>query len=414
MNAERGRLLSTIAWRFLRGRRSRLLDGAARSALAATALGVAAMVVAMALITGYRDALQRKLTQGNAAVMAYPLSREVVAPAEERIAELRSVDGVEGVRQVTYGRAILRSRANPSGVDVTLRGVDDAEALRGMRTQTTAAAGLFERQEEGAPPGVLLGRDLWQALAPESDETLQLMALGASNGRPRFRYLSVRAAGDFSSGLSEFDERFVLIERSVLEHLAGANVGSKVLEVLTADPSRSLEVARGVEEVLGPQYMVLDWREHNRELFTALQVQKLMLFLMLGLIVVVSTFNVASSLLLLVRERTRDIGVLAAIGLEPRSLRRLFLLYGGGLSVGGVVFGVAAGSALSWFLTRFEIIRFNSELAAIYFLRSVPLQVLWSDLAAIVVFTLVVTMLACWLPARRLGRTQPAVALRAE
>ncbi|MDH3255813.1 MAG: FtsX-like permease family protein, partial [Acidobacteriota bacterium] len=141
---------------------------------------------------------------------------------------------------------------------------------------------------------------------------------------------------------------------------------------------------------------------------------KLGLFLLLGLIVVVSTFNVASSLLVLVRERTRDIGVLAAVGLSPKALRRLFLLYGGGLSLGGVTVGIVIGSLAAWVLTRYQLIRFDPELAAIYFLSSVPLEVRVVDLLAISGFTVTVTLIACWLPAQRLGRIQPSTALRME
>jgi lipoprotein-releasing system permease protein len=409
----RGRLLTTIAWRFLRGRRTRLLDGAARSALAATAIGVAAMVVAMALMSGYRDALQRKLTQDRVAVMAYPLTPSAfeIEPAEQD--EIMALDGVTGLRRVGYGQGSLRSAARPGGVDVTLRGVDRVESLSG-----------FGRIERFGPPdaaggasqasGIVVGRDLLHSLSLEPGEVVRLLVLGARQGRPRFSYLTVTVTGTFASGLSEFDQRLVVLDRELLESLAGATVGETIFEVLVADAAASSQVAERVRELLGPDYLIMDWPELNRELFTALEVQKLALFLLLGLIVVVSTFNVASSLLVLVRERTRDIGVLAAVGLSPQALRRLFLLYGGGLSLGGVVVGVALGGGAAWVMTRYELIRFDPELAAIYFLSSVPLDVRLVDLLAIAGFTFAVTLLACWLPARRLGRIQPASALRAE
>lgn len=408
-----GLLLAEVAWRFLHSRRTRLLDGAARSALAATAIGVAAMVVAMALMTGYKGALQRKLTQGRIAVMAYPLTPSAFEIDDQTRRDLLGMEAVEGVRRVSYGQGSLRSRARPDGTDVTLRGVEAAAAMEGLGTVERLPA-LETGASSADSAEVVVGKDLATRVAAQPGEVLRLLVLGAREGRPRFSYRSVRITATFSSGLSEFDQKLVVLDRDTLEELIGAAVGETIFEILVSDASRSTAVAEGVRTILGPDYLVLDWPELNRELFTALEVQKLALFFLLGLIVVVSTFNVASSLLVLVRERTRDIGVLAALGLSPRALRHLFLLYGGGLSLGGVAVGVTAGSALAWLLTRYELIRFDPELAAIYFLSSVPLEVRLIDVAAIGGFTLVVTVLACWLPSRRLGSIRPAAALRSE
>ena len=142
--------------------------------------------------------------------------------------------------------------------------------------------------------------------------------------------------------------------------------------------------------------------------------QQIALFFVLGLIVLVSTFNVASSLVVLVRDRMRDVGVLAAIGLTPGELRSIFLFYGGALGVVGCICGVVLGAGIAWALTEFELIRFDPELAAIYFISSVPFRVDFADLMRVVGFTLVVTLVACWLPARKAGRVQPATALRYE
>ena len=408
----KSRLLAQIAWRFLRSRRTRLLDGAARSALAATAIGVTAMVVAMALMTGYREELEKKLTQDRIAVMAYPLEETAFDLEEQAESAILGLPAVENVRRVGYGQGSLRSVARPDGADVTLRGVESTSALEGLgkieRWSRSGEASSSDRIE------IIVGKDLAGRLSPAPGEVLRLLVLGVHEGRPRFSYRSVTIGGTFSSGLSEFDQRLVVVDRKVLEEVGVATVGETIFEILVSDARQTTAVAERARKILGPNYLVLDWPELNRELFTALEVQKLALFFLLGLIVVVSTFNVASSLLVLVRERTRDIGVLAAVGLSPRALRRLFLLYGGGLSLGGVLVGIAVGSCAAWLLTHYELIRFDPELAAIYFLSSVPLDVRLTDVVAISGFTLAVTLLACWLPARRLGRIQPATALRAE
>jgi len=405
----------SIAWRFLRGRNSRLLDGTARAALIATTLGVTALVVAMALMTGYRKDLQQKLVRGNAAVMAYPIGGGMWDLEDETRRAIESIPGVEGLRRVSYGQGALASRHLPDGVEVTLRGVEPGHHL-GSLGQVNLEPGFDPAGDwtSGDVPALVVGSSLLRRLDPEPGEPLRLMVLGAQRGRPRFRYSSARSVGTFTTGFSEFDQAWVVASRSLLERLSGGGEAMELFEIGVSDLSAADHIGQEVESILGDDFLVVDWRSLNRELFTALKVQQIALFFVLGLIVVVSTFNVASTLVVLVRERMRDVGVLAALGLRPAELRKVFLIYGGGLGGVGCTLGVALGWTVSWILTRFELIRFDPEMAAIYFIDSVPFRVELFDVLTIVVFTLAVTVVACWLPARRAGWMSPSAALRYE
>jgi lipoprotein-releasing system permease protein len=409
-----GPLAWVVAWRFLRGHRSRLLDGTARAALLATALGVTAMMIAMALMTGYREDLQSKLVRGNAAVIAYPVGTASQALTPARRAALLKIPGVRKVGRVAYGQGSLGSPERPQGLEVVLRGIDPGDLSEG---QLAATAEQIGTGKDGIP-GAVLGADLSARLGAKTGDVLRLVALGFSAGRPRFRYQSLRITGTFATGFAEFDRSWVLLDRPVVERLmggmAGDNTGSDLVELTVADPAEAPRIAEAATAVLEPDFIVTDWRQLNRELFTALKLQQIALFLVLGLIVLVSTFNVASTLVVLVRERMRDIGLLGALGLPPGSLRRIFLLYGGFLGGLGTLLGVTFGWAVCWVLTTFELIRFDSEVAAIYFIRSVPFRVEISDVLAIVGFAFLVTLLACLVPAWRAARIEPSSALRYE
>jgi lipoprotein-releasing system permease protein len=395
-----------VAWRFLRGHRSRLLDGTARAALLATALGVAAMVIAMALMTGYREDLQRKLVRGNAAVIAYPVGSGGKLTAQRRAALLR-IPGVRKIGQVAYGQGSLGSSAQPQGLEVVLRGVDPGGG------QLAATAEQLGTGADGIP-GAVLGADLAAKLGARKGAVLRLVALGFSEGRPRFHYQSLRVTGTFSTGFAEFDRSWILVARPQVERMMGRDTSVDLLELTVDDPAAAPVISEAATAVLSPDFIVTDWQQLNRELFTALKLQQIALFLVLGLIVLVSTFNVASTLVVLVRERMRDIGLLGALGLPPASLRRIFLIYGGFLGGLGTLLGVAFGWGVSWVLTTFELIRFDSDVAAIYFIRSVPFRVEPQDLLAVVGFALVVTLVACLLPAWRAARLDPSAALRYE
>ena len=403
-----------VAWRYLRGRQSRLLQRTALAALASIALGVMAMVIAMALMTGYRGDLERKLIAGNAAVLAYPLSPGRGAPAEQLAARLRGLAGVTVVEQVAYGQGTLLPAADQAAA-AGQRSDGEAVTLRGVGSGVDPMAGPTERLAPGPDgiPGGVLGVELARRIGAREGDRLRLVALGFAAGRPSYRYQTVRVAGTYRTGFAEFDRNWMVLPRELVVRLSGGT-GATLFEIAVEDPARAPAVAAQVERVLGPDYLVTDWQRLNRELFSALRLQQLLLFFLLGLIVMVSTFNVASTLMVLVRERLRDAGVLAALGLDRRRLASVFLAYGAVLGLTGTLLGVALGSGAAWLLDTFELVRFDPEVAAIYFLSAVPFEVQLDDVLAVVGFSLLFTVVSCLLPALRVGRIQPSEALRYE
>lgn len=408
-----GSLTWRIAWRYLRGQRSQILSSTALAALVATTLGVTAMVIAMALMTGYTQDLQRKLIGLQGELSLSPLDPGALDD-DSLVERLTRIPGVARVVRVAYGEGAISSTAVPEGIGVTLRGVDpEGDAALERLAPGTQGAPTLAPDASGLP-GVLMGQGLIRDLGARPGETLRLSVLGhGEDRRIRFRYRSVRLAGQFETGFAEFDNRWILIDRGILAAARGPRQLG-LLEVDLVDPDDTETVAEEVEALLGADWIVQRWYHLNRELFAALELQKTMLFLVLGLIVLVSTFNVASALVILVRERLTDVGVLSALGLPPAALWRIFTFYGLGLGTVGTALGVLLGGGISWTITEYELVRFDPELAAIYFIDSVPFRLEIGDLAAIIVFTLLVTLAACALPALGAARIRPSAALRAE
>lgn len=400
-----------IAWRYLRGGRSQMLSSTALAALAATTLGVMAMVLAMALMSGYTSDLKRRLIGLQGEIIASPIDASYF---ETHRAALQTVAGLDGVRRlgrVSYGEGSLSSPAYSEGVSVVLRGVDSADDPVVQQALGDDSAALAADAE--GVSGILLGPELARRLAIEPGDALRLVVLDVTGKRPKFRYRSVRFAGSFSTGFAEFDATWVLLDRQLLRQLRGST-GLDVVEIKLDDANTTERMTTAIEETLGGSWLVHHWLRLNRELFAALQLQEALLFLVLGLIVVVSTFNVASTLVILVREKMRDVGVLGAMGLAPRQVARTITAYGLGLGAFGTALGMALGVGTAWLITTFELVRFDPEVAAIYFIDSVPFLVELKDLAAVAGFSLAVTALACILPARRAAALQPSTALRME
>lgn len=397
-----GPLVPALALRLLAGGRRGLLGSTAKAALAASALGTAALGVAMALMTGYREDLQAKLLGGNAAILVYPRG----APARLETGEveaIRALPGVTRVDRVGFAQGVL---SGPAGeAEVTLRGAPPGAGL------LAGGAAELARGADGVA-GVNLGVELARLIGAAPGDLLRLTALGLAEGRPRFTFRSLRVARTFETGFSEFDRAWAAVDPETLAGLPGA--GAMSWEVALVDARKAPATAEAIRARLGPEALVADWTQLNRELFAALRLQQRALFLLLGLIVVVATFNVASTLVVLVRERRRDLGVLAALGLPPADIRRVFLLYGLLLGALGTGLGLALAAAIAWAIDRFHLLSFGPDVAAIYFLSSVPMRLSVADMAAIALLSIGVTALACWLPARRAGSLEPATALQYE
>jgi lipoprotein-releasing system permease protein len=256
-------------------------------------------------------------------------------------------------------------------------------------------------------PTVLLGGELERRLGVEEGDVLRLVAVSIDD--LSFEYRKVRNGKSFKTGFAEADAGWVMVDRELVEELGGR---SSLLEIAVDDPMQTATLSKSVQSILGDEFLVTDWRQFNRELFTALRLQKVALFLVLGLIVVVATFNVASTLVVLTRERRREVGVLSALGLPRRSLAAVFLLCGLALGAVGALLGVMLGWLVAWVLTTFELIHFDPGVAAIYFISSVPFRVEGADVLAVLGFSLLATLIACWIPAWRGAALHPSEALR--
>jgi len=348
-----------------------------------------------------------------------------------------------------YQSGLAASAATPDGVDAVVKGIDaDAEA----RVSPSMAGSLFRagtafRAVPGEPPGAAVGSELARRLDVREGDPITLSVPDAAPGEPHFvpRTGRFRVARIFRTNFAEYDAGWVFCDRETVRALSRMAGGANVIEVrldapsgpdaglwpilrtplrwagglfgfeVGPDASRArASVLRAIRAAAGEKFSVADTLSMNGGLFAALKVQQTTLFLVIGLIVAVSTFNVVATLVMTVEEKKRDIGVLSSLGAEPRFFPRLFLWFGAALGGAGVLAGVVFGSLLCWAATAFRLLRFPPGVAEIYFVSYIPFLVLPLDLAIIVVFSGITILVASWVPARRAARVDIAEALRYE
>jgi lipoprotein-releasing system permease protein len=409
-----------VALGYLRSRPSKLVSSVSLLSIGGIALGVAALVVAMGLLSGYRSEIQEKLIGANAEVVVFPLSLPSGASADARAVATRlaKVPRVQAIALVIYQSGVAASAATPDGTDAVLKGVDPGpeRAVSQLDAYLPGAERVLTPGSPGDPPGVAIGAELARRLDVREGDTIALSAPDRSGGAARFvpRTGRFRVGRIFKTNFAEYDAEWVFVDREALRRLCRLDAEADVVEI-KLDTIRDTEgAARAIEKAAGPGFAVTDWRRMNSGLFSALAIQQTTLFLVIGLIVMVSTFNVVATLVMTVQEKKRDIGVLSALGADPRFFSRVFLLLGALL--GGT--GVAAGILLGWLICRaatvFHLLSFPPGVAEIYFVSFIPFLVRATDLAAIVGFSGLAILLASWVPARRAARVNIADALRYE
>lgn len=403
-------LPSHIAWRYLRRPTDRLVSAVGAVSVFGLVIGVMALVISMALMTGYRRDLQQKLLGGNAEIFVYAIGGQI----QQTQGLLRTVRGTPGVAEaspVLFQQAVVTTEKNATGSEVMIKGIDpDRGKTSPMLAKVVGPAGRFTGPE--GERGVSVGKYLAAKLGVEQGTAISLTVPTDHNGSFMPRTATFVVTNVFSTGFYEYDARWLFIDLGEAERLTGAEGMANLVEVKLAPGADLEKITREIGRRTDHRYAVSDWRDMNQQLFSMLQIQQLVLFIVIGLIVFVSTFNIVSTLIMTVHEKRKEIGMLTSMGAEQRMVRRIFLWYGTFVGMTGTAAGIVIGTVVSWIITRFELVSFPPEIAEVYFVSSIPFVTRPMDLAIIALFSLAVSFMATLIPAARAARLNPVEALR--
>lgn len=401
-----------VSLRYLRAKRKqKFISLITLISILGVAVGVMALIVVLAVYTGFTEGLRDQIIGINSHVIVQSYAGAIRQP-RELMAAVAATPGVVAQTPVIYTQALITSNATSSGV--VLHGIDPESNQKVVAIGEKMKSGALESLNQEQPPTIVLGSDLARTLQVLPGDRVQLLApngpLTPMGVLPKLRVASV--SGIFATGMYEYDANAGYLGLDLARSLAELEPEAvHAIEVRVQDVERADAVAAAIGQRLGSSYVVRDWMQLNQNLFAALKLEKLGIFIALDLIILVAALNIISALIMLVMEKNRDIAILKSMGATTSAIMRIFLYQGLVIGVTGTILGVFSGLGLCRILKTCKIIELPAN---VYPMSTIPVKVVPADVTLIAVSALVITLLATLYPSRKAAGVQPAEALSYE
>jgi lipoprotein-releasing system permease protein len=414
------RLERKIAGRYMRSRRSS--RAASLNTVIATggvAVGVMALIVVLGVMNGLRNDLRERILVANPHLRVLTFGAGLrVDDWRDVLAQVRKEKGVVAAAPEVITQGGI-SAGHDYGEGVNVLGFDPdtgSHSVTSLPQAITKGDLSFRTKRADVDGGVLLGSRLATRLSVLPGDTVTIVSVtpgkvNAAIGAPVPKYWKFEVTGLFDTGMFQYDNQFVVMSLPAAQRLAGLGDAVSGIAVRVQDPELAPEVGRRIEQRLGYPYRTLDWQTQNSSLFSALQLEKLAMGLIIFFIMVVAAFNIVGTLTMVVNDKTREIGILQAMGLTAPSVGRIFLAQGAIIGLVGTALGLTGGLLVAYVVDKSGWIRINP---AVYFIDHLPVHVELTDVLVVVVASIAIAVLATVYPSRSAARLTPVEAIRHE
>ncbi|MBF0475917.1 MAG: lipoprotein-releasing ABC transporter permease subunit [Deltaproteobacteria bacterium] len=403
---------SFIGLRYLKARRKQtFISIITIISIAGVMVGVMALIVVLSVMSGFENDLKEKIMGVNSHVVVLKYNGGITNYRQLN-ETINKIDHVQAATPFVYTQIILRSNSSISGA--VLRGIDpDTAAETTSMGRNMRQGKLSDLLKKSDTPGVILGSELAKNLSVKAQDFIKVVSPGGVDtplgSAPRSRRFEV--IGIFSSGMYDYDSSLAYI--SIKEAQDFLNMSDEVtgIEVRVDDYFKADQIALQIKDKLGYPYWTKDWMRMNRNLFSALKLEKFTMFVILTLIVLVAAFNIVSTLIMVVMEKTKDIAVLKSMGATGKSIQKIFMIEGLVIGVVGTLLGIFGGVFLCALLEKYQFVKLPSD---IYYIDKLAVKMQWTDITVISLSAIIICLIATIYPAYQASRLDPVEAIRYE
>jgi len=402
-----------VALRYLKAKRKQaVISIISLISVTGVAAGVAALIVALSLNAGFQREFQTRILQATSHVTLFRIGTRPITNYDLLVTETSKVPGVVSVIPSIYGQALLQSDLRQQAA--ILKGIKTSGQGFAQSVPSIAEGSVKEFDTSSGVPPIIVGKELAQNLGILVGEQVRAIGFGGELsplGRmPRIQAFRVIAI--FDSGLWEYDANWALIPLPAAQHFLNLRLDQvSSLEYRVGDVYAAQQLADRIKERAGKGYTTNTWIELNRPLFSALRLERLAMFIAIGLIVLVASLNIVSTLTLMVIEKNRDIAIITAMGGTSRTIMQIFMLQGLIIGAVGTVIGDIVGCVAVWYLDTYKVFPLEPQ---VYSIPYVPFRLELPDVLMISFVALIVSFLATLYPARAASRLDPIEAMRYE
>ncbi len=405
-----------VALRYLKAKRKQAAISVITiiSILGVTA-GVMALIVALAISRGFREDLQSKLLRGTSHINILPVDvKEGIANYPALVSKIKTVKGIRSATPAIYS-AVLISAARPDGIMLKGMAIENSDFPTDsfFDVRQGDIRDLVSPADDPVRDRITLGTEMAKKLGTFVGDFVSILSdegtLSPVGNVPVPRKFKVVAI--FSSGLAEFDSAWGFTSLASAQRLFGTGDLVSLIECQVSDIYQVKQISREILAVLGEGYAAKDWQEQYRSIFQALQLERLVMIITIGLIVLVAALNIIIVLIMMVMEKNRDIAVLMSMGATQKTIRRIFVLQGVIIGVFGSVLGSIAGSLVCWLCDKYQLIRLETD---VYSISHVPFRSSFWDVLLVSAAAVTISFLATLYPSKNAAQLDPVVALRYE